>query len=159
METCDGGSGADCGARGDGYPAGFGVSGHQRRYLVPVCFGRVHSGVQAGEPVAVQEVADGCVDGGEVRGEGNDSDCGDAEAEEAGGTGTVDNLYQRLISHIDAYVVLYGAIAVAAFWFAIQLGWSVMGKQWYSVMWRVLAALGLVGVGFVMIFFTAFGAN
>jgi tellurite resistance protein TehA-like permease len=48
---------------------------------------------------------------------------------------------------------------VAAFWFAIQLGWSVMGKQWYSVMWRVLAALGLVGVGFVMIFFTAFGAN
>jgi len=67
-------------------------------------------------------------------------------------------LFQRLISHVDAYVIFYGAIAVAAFWFAIQLCWSVVGKQWYSVVWRVLAALGLFGVGFVMIFFMAFGA-
>jgi hypothetical protein len=56
-------------------------------------------------------------------------------------------------------VILYGAIAVAAFWFAIQLSWSVVGKQWYSVVWRLLAALGLFGLGFVMIFFTAFGGN
>ena len=63
-----------------------------------------------------------------------------------------------LISHIDGYVVLFGAIAVAAFWFAIQLCWSVAGKQWLSVTWRLLAALGLFGLGFVMIFFTAFGA-
>jgi hypothetical protein len=35
----------------------------------------------------------------------------------------------------------------------------VVGKQWYSVVWRVLAALALFGLGFVMIFFTAFGAN
>jgi hypothetical protein len=67
-------------------------------------------------------------------------------------------LIQRLISHIDASVILYGAISVAAFWFAIQLSWSVAGKRWYSVVWRVLAALGLFGLGFVMIFFTAFGA-
>jgi hypothetical protein len=67
-------------------------------------------------------------------------------------------LAQRLISHIDVYVVIFGVIAVAAFWFAIQLCWSVAGKQWYSVVWRLLAALGLFGLGFVMIFFTAFGA-
>jgi len=66
-------------------------------------------------------------------------------------------LFTRLISHIDAYVILFGAIAVAAFWFAIQLCWSVVGKQWYSVVWRLLAALGLFGLGSVMIFFTAFG--
>jgi hypothetical protein len=56
-------------------------------------------------------------------------------------------------------VILYGAISVAAFWFAIQMSWSVVGKQWYSVVWRVLVALGLFGVGFVMIFFTAFGGK
>jgi hypothetical protein len=67
-------------------------------------------------------------------------------------------LVHRLISHIDVYVVIFGATAVAAFWFAIQLCWSVVGKQWYSVVWRILAALVLFGVGFVMIFFTAFGA-
>ena len=55
-------------------------------------------------------------------------------------------------------MILFGAIAVAAFWFAIQLSWSVVGKQWYSVLWRLLVALGLFGVGFVMIFFMAFGA-
>ena len=67
-------------------------------------------------------------------------------------------MFKRLISHIDASVILFGAIAVAAFWFGIQLSWSVVGKQWYSVVWRVLAALGLFGLGFAMIFFTAFGA-
>jgi hypothetical protein len=61
------------------------------------------------------------------------------------------------LSHFDARVLLFGAIAVAAFWFAIQLCWSVAGKRWYSVLWRLLAALGLFGVGFLMIFFTAFG--
>jgi hypothetical protein len=68
-------------------------------------------------------------------------------------------LSRRLISHFDIYVLIFGAIAVAAFWFAIQLCWSVVGKQWYSVLWRLLAALALFGLGFVMIFFTAFGAN
>jgi hypothetical protein len=66
-------------------------------------------------------------------------------------------LANRLISHIDVYVVLFGAVAVAAFWFAIQLCWSVAGKPWYSVVWRLLVALGLFGLGFVMIFFMAFG--
>jgi hypothetical protein len=68
-------------------------------------------------------------------------------------------LTKRLISHLDVSVILFGATAVAAFWFAIQLSWSVVGKQWYSVVWRLLAALGLFGLGFVMIFFTAFGGN
>jgi hypothetical protein len=66
-------------------------------------------------------------------------------------------LIQRLISHIDIYVLAFGAIAVAAFWYAIQLCWSVVGKRWYSVAWRLIAALGLFALGFVMIFFTAFG--
>jgi hypothetical protein len=66
-------------------------------------------------------------------------------------------LANRLISHIHLYVVLFGAVAVAAFWFAIQLCWSVVGKLWYSVVWRLLVALGLFGLGFVMIFFMAFG--
>jgi hypothetical protein len=55
-------------------------------------------------------------------------------------------------------MVIFGLIAVAAFWFAIQLCWSVVGKRWYSVVWRLALALGLFAVGFVMIFFTAFGA-
>jgi hypothetical protein len=54
--------------------------------------------------------------------------------------------------------VIFGLIAVAAFWFAIQLCWSVVGKPWYSKVWRLLVALALFGLGFVMIFFTAFGA-
>jgi hypothetical protein len=55
------------------------------------------------------------------------------------------------------YIVIFGIIAVASFWFAIQLCWSVVGKQWHSKVWRLLAALALFGLGFVMIFFTAFG--
>ena len=55
-------------------------------------------------------------------------------------------------------MLAFGLVAVAAFWFAIQLCWSVVGKRWYSIMWRLLAALVLFGLGFVMIFFTAFGA-
>jgi hypothetical protein len=57
-----------------------------------------------------------------------------------------------------SYVLIYGAIAVAVFWFAIQICWSAVGKRWYSVVWRLVVALMLFGVGFVMIFFTAFGA-
>jgi hypothetical protein len=67
-------------------------------------------------------------------------------------------LFKRFVSHIDLSVVIFGLIAVAAFWFAIQLCWSAVGKRWYSVMWRLVLALGLFAVGFVMIFFTAFGA-
>jgi hypothetical protein len=67
-------------------------------------------------------------------------------------------LSKRLTSHLDVYTILFGLIAVAAFWYAIQLCWSVVGKRWYSVVWRLLAALALFALGFVMIFFTAFGA-
>jgi hypothetical protein len=55
--------------------------------------------------------------------------------------------------------LIFAAIAVAAFWYAIQLCWSAVGKRWYSKTWRLLVAFGLFGLGFVMIFFTAFGAN
>jgi hypothetical protein len=55
-------------------------------------------------------------------------------------------------------MVIFGLIAVAAFWFAIQLCWSAVGKRWYSMVWRLALALALFAVGFVMIFFTAFGA-
>jgi hypothetical protein len=66
-------------------------------------------------------------------------------------------LFRTLISRIDGDVVFFGAIAVAAFWFAIQLGFSVGGRRWYSVAARLAGAVVLIGVGVVMIFFTAFG--
>jgi hypothetical protein len=66
-------------------------------------------------------------------------------------------LISRLAAHINLSVILFGAIAVAAFWFAIQLCWSVVGKPWYSVAGRVAGAVALIGLGIVMIFFTAFG--
>jgi hypothetical protein len=67
-------------------------------------------------------------------------------------------LIKLLALHIDGYVVLFGAVAVAAFWFAIQLCWSATGKPWYGVVGRLVGALALLGLGIVMIFFTAFGS-
>ncbi|WP_433970077.1 hypothetical protein [Tunturiibacter gelidiferens] len=66
-------------------------------------------------------------------------------------------MIKLLALHIDGYVILFGAVAVAAFWFAIQLCWSAAGKRWYGVVGRLVGALALVGLGVVMIFFTAFG--
>jgi hypothetical protein len=68
-------------------------------------------------------------------------------------------LLRTVISRIDGDVVFFGAIAVAAFWFAIQLGFSVRGRRWYSVVARLIGAMALIGFGVVMIFFTAFGAK
>jgi hypothetical protein len=68
-------------------------------------------------------------------------------------------MMELLLARVNAAAVLFGMIAVAAFWFAIQLCWSVVGKRWYSVVGRVVGALVLLGVGVVMIFFTAFGAD
>lgn len=62
------------------------------------------------------------------------------------------------LTHIHFSVVMFASLAVAAFWFAIQLCLAVAGKRWYSAVWRMVVALALFGVGFVMIFFTAFGA-
>jgi hypothetical protein len=67
-------------------------------------------------------------------------------------------LIKRLALHIDGWVVLFGAIAVAAFWFAIRLCWSVVRKPWYSVMIRLVVALALVVLGVVMVLYTAFGS-
>jgi hypothetical protein len=52
----------------------------------------------------------------------------------------------------------FGLLAVGAFWFAIRLCWSVVGKSWYSVVGRLIGALALFAFGLVMIFFTAFGS-
>jgi putative Mn2+ efflux pump MntP len=68
-------------------------------------------------------------------------------------------LLSRLISHIDGEVLVFGALAVAAFWFAIQLGFSVRGRRWQSVAARLAGAAVLIGFGVVMIFFTAFGTH
>jgi hypothetical protein len=63
-----------------------------------------------------------------------------------------------LALQVNGYIILFGAVAVAAFWFAIQLCWSVARKPWYSVMGRLVGALALFALGVVMIFFTAFGS-
>ena len=68
-------------------------------------------------------------------------------------------MLRRFIAHIDGYVILFGLLAVASFWFAIQLCWSVVGKRRYSVVGRLAGALALFGLGVLMIFYTAFGAN
>jgi hypothetical protein len=68
-------------------------------------------------------------------------------------------LISRLVSHIHGSVFFFGLLAVASFWFAIQLSWSVVGKPWYSMLWRLVGAIMLFGFGVVMIFFTAFGAD
>jgi hypothetical protein len=67
-------------------------------------------------------------------------------------------LIKQLALRLDWFVVLFGIIAVAAFWFAIQLCWSVVGKPWYSIAGRLVGALALLGLGVLMIFYTAFGS-
>jgi|GEM_PF-2575618 len=64
-----------------------------------------------------------------------------------------------ILARIDLIRALFGVTAMVAFWFGIQLCWSVFGKRWYSVAARLLGALGLLGVGVLMIFFTAFGTG
>jgi hypothetical protein len=68
-------------------------------------------------------------------------------------------LFSRFLSHIDGNVVCFGLLAVAAFWFGIQLCWSVNGKRWHSVLLRLAGVVLLFGFGVVMVFFTAFGGN
>ena len=68
-------------------------------------------------------------------------------------------MFSRLISHINGGILFFGLLAVASFWFAIQLCWTIAGKQWYSVVWRLVGVLALFVFGVIMIFFTAFGAN
>jgi hypothetical protein len=67
-------------------------------------------------------------------------------------------LFRRFLAHIDGTVILFGAVAVAAFWFAIQLCWSVVGKRWYVVVLRLVGAVALVALGVLMIFLMAFGS-
>jgi hypothetical protein len=73
--------------------------------------------------------------------------------------GLGNSLFTKLITRINGKMIFFGLLAVGAFWFAIQLCWSVVGKQWYSVAFRLICAVALFGLGIVMIFFTAFGTN
>jgi hypothetical protein len=68
-------------------------------------------------------------------------------------------LFGLLLLHINWKVIFFGLLAVAAFWYAIQLCASAVGKPWHGVVLRLVGAVALFGVGVVMIFFTAFGAN
>jgi hypothetical protein len=68
-------------------------------------------------------------------------------------------LLSRFFSHIDGDTVFFGLLATAAFWFAIQLCWSVSGRRWYSVLLRLGGVVLLFGFGVMMVFFTAFGAD
>lgn len=73
----------------------------------------------------------------------------------------------RLASHFDFFVLsrfdfsvfLYGLFAVAAFWLALRLCWSVRGRRWYGVAARLVGAVALLGFGTLMIFYAAFGAR
>jgi hypothetical protein len=64
-----------------------------------------------------------------------------------------------LVLHINWKVIFFGLLAVAAFWYAIQLCWSAVGKPWQSMVLRLVGAVALFGFGVMMVFFTAFGAN
>jgi hypothetical protein len=68
-------------------------------------------------------------------------------------------LFGLLVWHINGKMLFFGLLAVAAFWYAIQLCWSAAGKRWYGVVLRLFGALALFGFGVVMVFFTAFGTN
>jgi putative Mn2+ efflux pump MntP len=68
-------------------------------------------------------------------------------------------LIRTLRAHINGAAVVFGVLAVGAFWAAIQLGWSAKGKQWYSVLARLAGAVVLIGFGILMIFYAAFGAD
>jgi hypothetical protein len=64
-----------------------------------------------------------------------------------------------LVLHINWKVIVFGLLAVAAFWYSIQLCWSAVGKPWQRVVLRLVGAVALFGFGVMMVFFTAFGAN
>ena len=68
-------------------------------------------------------------------------------------------MLRTLAADIDSSVIVFGLLAVGAFWFAIRLCWSAKGKQWYGVVARVVGAVALVGFGILMVFYTAFGAE
>ncbi len=65
-------------------------------------------------------------------------------------------MISRFFSRIDGNFIIFGLLAVAAFWFGIQLCWSLGGRRWYSVALRLVGVAVLFGFGVVMIFFTAY---
>lgn len=66
-------------------------------------------------------------------------------------------MFSRVVSHFNRNFIVFGLLAVAAFWFGIQLCWSATGKRWYNALARLLGALVLLAIGVVLIFFAAFG--
>lgn len=55
--------------------------------------------------------------------------------------------------------LVFGALAVAAFWLAVRLGSRWRGLPWYAVVARVVGAVALIVFGVLMIFYAAFGAT
>jgi len=66
-------------------------------------------------------------------------------------------LVSRIVAHFNLGFVFFGLLASAAFWFGIQLIWSVSGKPWYNALLRLLGVLSLFALGVVLIFYAAFG--
>ena len=54
--------------------------------------------------------------------------------------------------------IVFGLLAVAAFWLAIRLCGSMGGRPWFSVAARVAMAVVLICFGVLMVFYTAFVA-
>ena len=64
-----------------------------------------------------------------------------------------------MFSHFSAATALFGVLAVAAFWAAIQICWSMSGKRWFSMLGRLVSAVLLIGFGILMVFYAAFGTG
>lgn len=65
----------------------------------------------------------------------------------------------RLAGLANLSTLVFGALAVAAFWAAIRLCSRWRGLPWYAVAARVLGTLVLLAFGVLMVFYAAFGAG
>lgn len=62
-----------------------------------------------------------------------------------------------MVAHVSLSTLIFGALAVVAFWVAIRLGARLRGLPWYSVVLRVVATVALLVFGVMMLFYAAFG--
>jgi hypothetical protein len=68
-------------------------------------------------------------------------------------------LISSAFSHVSVATAVFGVLAVAAFWMAIQICWSASGKRWFSVVGRLAGAVLLIFFGILMIFYMAYGTS
>ena len=64
-----------------------------------------------------------------------------------------------LAALVNLSTLIYGAVAVVAFWLAIRLGARLRGIAWYGVVLRVVGTVALLAFGVMMLFYAAFGAG